>query len=599
MSGNMDKQKILVVDDEPHNVELICSYLEEEYDIITACNGVEALDKVESSSPDLILLDVMMPEMNGYQVCNKLKKSEKTRFIPVVMVTSLGDIKDREKGINAGADDFINKPVDFDELILRVKSLLRMKQYHDLLVSANRKILDVAEKKYRNLFDNANDGIILTDLDGTITSWNLASEKMFGWNPEEAIGQNVMSLLVPNDGLEDFKKIIHKVLEGGTVSVLELSCRHKGDTKFDAGLTVSTLKDENDNIIGMSGIVRDITERKWAWRALQESELKYRDLFENANDAIFIIDSNLRCRDVNKKALDMLGYSKDDLLSLRIPDLIPSEQSGISKLEFDKLREDGFYDGFVGKIQRKDRSLIDIEVSSSDIKSENKLIGSRNIIRNITERMKYEEELRSSLDEKVVLLREIHHRVKNNMQVISSLLSLQSRHIDDEKYLDIFKESQNRINIMSLVYEKIYRSTDVTNVDLKGYIKDLGNMLLQSYETDSSRIVLNINVVNVSVNVDFAVPLALVINELITNCIKHAFPDGRKGEIDLNINKDNNEYILTVSDNGVGISDNIDFEKTDTMGLSLVRILAENQLRGSIKINRDKGTEFEIRFKGG
>lgn len=217
----------------------------------------------------------------------------------------------------------------------------------------------------------------------------------------------------------------------------------------------------------------------------------------------------------------------------------------------------------------------------------------------ITKRKHAEEQIKASLKEKEVLLREIHHRVKNNMQIISSLLKLQAGYIEDKKYLEMFKESQNRILTMSLVHEKLYRSKDFTKINFKEYIHNLANGVFQSYSGRSSNILLNLNIENVELGIDSAIPCGLIINELVTNSLKHAFPGEKKGEIKIVLGKiDGNEYELTVSDNGIGIPEDIDFRKTETLGLHLVSILAEDQLSGKIKLDRSRGTEFSIRFGG-
>jgi PAS domain S-box-containing protein len=595
----MTKPKILVVDDEQSNVDLLETYLSPDYDVVTAFNGKEALVKVEKTSPDLILLDIVMPGMSGFEVCSKLKSNEKTLFIPVLAVTALNEWKDRVKGIEAGADDFLSKPVDFNELSLRIKSLLRIKQYHDKLELAKQELLGAAEEKYRNLFDNANDAIVITDLEGRVTSWNYAAKKVFGWTFREAAGQNIQSLLVSPDMVDDYNQTIKKVLNGEVVPRWEIVCKRKDATTMDVSMTISPLKDMEYNINGVSVIFRDITERKWAWSALQQSELKYRDLFENANDAIFILDSNLNYKDVNKKAVEVSGYQRKELLKMNIFDIIPPEQHMMAKLEFQKLSKFGFYEKFNGKIIRKDGRIIDVEINSSAIKDNDKVIGSRDILRDITERKLNEEKIKASLEEKEVLLKEVHHRVKNNMQIISSLLRLQSGYITDEKNIEIFKESQNRILSMSLVHEKLYTSRDFTKIDIKDYITDLTNTLLYSGKSSGGHIALKLVVDDVFLGVNSAVPFGLMLNELVTNCIKHAFPDGTDGKITIGLHETGDGGIeLIVSDNGVGIPEDIDFRKTESLGLHLVTILAEQQLRGEISMVRNGGTEFRIKFKG-
>ncbi len=208
-----------------------------------------------------------------------------------------------------------------------------------------------------------------------------------------------------------------------------------------------------------------------------------------------------------------------------------------------------------------------------------------------------EKQIKESLTEKEVLLREIHHRVKNNMQIISSLLRLQSGYITEKKYMDMFKESQNRIISMSLIHEKLYQSKGLARIDFNEYIRDLVNGLFHSYGVSGS-IALNIDGKDVSLGVDSAIPCGLIINELVTNSLKHAFPEGREGEIRISLRSiEENMIELLVSDNGVCIPEDVDIRKTESLGLHLVTILVENQLHGEINLNRSKGTEFQIKFR--
>ncbi len=215
------------------------------------------------------------------------------------------------------------------------------------------------------------------------------------------------------------------------------------------------------------------------------------------------------------------------------------------------------------------------------------------------ERKLAEEQIKSSLQEKEWLLREIHHRVKNNMQIVSSLLMHQSEYIKDKNIVDIFAESQNRIASMSLIHEKLYQSKDLAKIDFNEYVTDMVAGLLQSHGVNAGNIVINLNVENVSLDIDYAIPCGLIINELVTNSLKYAFPAGKKGEINISFRStDHNIFELMISDNGTGIPKDLDFRKTESLGLHLVTVLAENQLHGEINLNQSKGTEFQIKFRG-
>jgi two-component sensor histidine kinase len=213
----------------------------------------------------------------------------------------------------------------------------------------------------------------------------------------------------------------------------------------------------------------------------------------------------------------------------------------------------------------------------------------------IAERKRAEEQIKASLKEKEMLLKEIHHRVKNNLQVISSLLYLQSQNIVDKPLLEMFLDSRNRVRSMALVHERLYQSRDLARVDFAEYIRNLVSYLFRSYEVHSNVIKQKINIADVSLGIDAAVPCGLILNELVSNSLKHAFPDGRVGEIRIGLSSDNGKFTLMVSDNGVGFPKDLDLRNTQSLGLQLVNTLVE-QLEGTIELDRSGGTAFEITF---
>jgi two-component sensor histidine kinase len=201
------------------------------------------------------------------------------------------------------------------------------------------------------------------------------------------------------------------------------------------------------------------------------------------------------------------------------------------------------------------------------------------------------------LKKKELLLKEIHHRVKNNLQVISSLLNLQSQRIKDEKVVQMLHDSQNRIKSMALIHEKLYKSKDLAGIDFNEYLSDLIMNLFRTYRINSDKVKLKMNVMNISLGLDSAIPCGLIINELVSNSFKYAFSEGENGEICVEIHPaDDGKFILTVSDSGVGFPEELDFRSSETLGLQLVTSLVE-QLNGTIELDRSDGTKFTITFK--
>ena len=200
------------------------------------------------------------------------------------------------------------------------------------------------------------------------------------------------------------------------------------------------------------------------------------------------------------------------------------------------------------------------------------------------------------LQDKEMLMKEIHHRVKNNLMVISSLLSLQSKYIKDEESKEIFRESQNRAQSMALIHERLYRSTDMKSIDFADYIRSLTRDLFNTYSTQLGRVDLKMDVEDVEVDINNAVPLGLIINEMVTNSLKYAFPDDREGTISISFYKEKDEYLLEVRDDGIGIPEEFEVEKNDSLGMMLINSLT-SQISGQLEMERSPGTTFRIKFK--
>lgn len=246
--------------------------------------------------------------------------------------------------------------------------------------------------------------------------------------------------------------------------------------------------------------------------------------------------------------------------------------------------------------RRNDDSTFDAGIALASVYEDDIVTGLVCILRDITEQVKAEDQIKASLREKEVLLQEIHHRVKNNLQVISSLIALQSEYTDDDQMHQMFRESQNRIRSMALVHEQLYRSRDLARIDFSKYIMDLTSNLIHSYQKAIGRIQLHVNCDPIYLDIDTAIPCGLIINELVSNALKHAFPSDRSGTIMVQFHSSPDQKLtLIVCDDGVGFPDTLNVYKTETLGLQLVTSLTV-QLDATIGLQKVNGTSFEIRF---
>jgi PAS domain S-box-containing protein len=343
---------------------------------------------------------------------------------------------------------------------------------------------------------------------------------------------------------------------------------------------------------------QEITERKRVEEALRRAEEKYRIQFEGALDAIFVADAKTGIIiDCNPAATRLIGREKPELVGKHQRILHPPEETegGFSRT-FKQHLEEKQGQTLETQVVTKEGEIKDVAIKATllDIRGKKVIQG---IFRDITESKKAEEKIKSSLKEKEVMLKEIHHRVKNNLQIISSLLNLQSRHIKDNKeVLEMFKECQNRVKSMALIHNKLYQSRDMSRIDFAEYVHTLTQDLFQSYKISPGNIELKVNAESVFMDINSAIPCGLIINELVSNSLKHAFPDGKRGEITIDLHKDkDNKLSLSVADNGAGFPEGLDFKQTESLGLRLVCILTE-QLGGRMSLNRKKGTKFSLKI---
>jgi PAS domain S-box-containing protein len=438
------------------------------------------------------------------------------------------------------------------------------------------------------------DAIISKTLDGIITKWNAGAERIYGYSAQEIVGKNI-SILDPPDNPIATALIIERIKKGEPIIRYETVRRKKDGGLADISLTVSEIRDANTGLIGISSIAHDITKRKQIEDALRSSETRYRRLFETAHDGILILDFETgHIVDVNPFLINLLGYSHEQFLGKRMWEIGLFKDIVANKDNFEELQRKEYirYDDL--PLETADGRKIAVEFVSNVYKVNNKKVIQCNI-RDITERKMMTDLVETSLAEKETLLREIHHRVKNNLQIISSLLNLQIRKTDDPTTVEVLKDCQARVLSMALVHEHLYKGKDFSFIDLKNYIPSLGTELLQSYRTTSESVRFDLNIPDISIDINTAIPVGLIINELITNSLKYAFKGRKDGKLSITANETHQVLTLIVADNGIGIPEGITLENPTSLGLRLVKTLTD-QIDGTVAIDRTEGTKFVFTF---
>lgn len=454
--------------------------------------------------------------------------------------------------------------------------------------------LHESSQKLKILFQAAPVAIFVLDTEANVTMWNTAAEQIFGWTAEEVVGKPYP--LVPPDAWKELSERFKKLLSGDTLSGAELKRLRKDGSLVDVSLFLSPLRNAQDEVCAAIGVAMDISSRKQAQDALVETKERYRCLVEYSPYGIAIHDGE-RFMFVNDAGSTMLGAeTPETLIGMPVMDFIhPDEREAGKKCIEEVLSQGRIFSRFEMKVVRLDGEVADFEMAAIPFVFQN-IAAVHLIATDVSDRKLAEEKLRVSLLEKEVLVKELHHRVKNNLQVIYALLGLQSRYLRDERDVAIFIESQNRVRTLALINEELFLSENLTQIDFAACIRRLSAHLYDSYGSEPISIEHHIAAGDMF-DIDMAVPCGLIINELVCNSLKYAFPDrtNTAGKVCIDLDKEADRYILRVSDNGVGLPAGLDFSNATSLGFRLVKILA-NQICASIDITTEKGTQFIISF---
>lgn len=431
------------------------------------------------------------------------------------------------------------------------------------------------------------------------TTWISDSvESITGLNPEKFIEDELLwiSNIHPDDN-EAVNNFYEELLKKETAEfVYRWKCADgKYRWFFNRAIVI---KDKTNNPKEIHGIWFDITDRKEFEKKIEQSENKFRNLVERMSDLVIQIDANLKIQFVTPSIKQILGYTPEEILGKTFNKYIRPKNIHLVFNSVRNILNGHFIDNLEIEIQRKDDSTAIIQFSGMPIYEQGKIIGIQAVGRDITKRKLVEEQLKTTISEKTVLLREVHHRVKNNLQAIIYLIEMQIDRITDTKVQTFLRELQEQARTMSYVYEQLYHSDTLSQIDMQLYVQNLASSVIQAFGGGKS-IKLDVNSDSFHLDVTEAMPCGLVINELLTNSLKYAFPQGynREPRIYLNITKSEDTITIKIGDNGVGMPKDFDWRKTESLGLKLVNLWVNYQLSGSIDLDNTNGTVFTIKFK--
>ncbi|MBV5317875.1 MAG: PAS domain S-box protein [Desulfobulbaceae bacterium] len=455
-----------------------------------------------------------------------------------------------------------------------------------------------SEERFRTLATLAPVGIYLTSPEGLCQYANPRWCVMAGLSQEEALGGGWMQGLHPDDRDRVFSCWQEMTRSRGRWGYEYRFLTREGKVTWVYGLATPQF-DVTGKVIRYIGINTDITERKQAEESLRESEDRHRSLYASSPDGMMLTAPDGRIFSANESLCLLLGRTEAEIKQIGRSGIMDTSDPRLA-LALEERNRTGRLQNVELTCVRKDGLKIPVELSSTVFQDKDGDTRTSIIIHDITERKQVEAALQASLAEKDILLREVHHRVKNNMAAIIGLFDLQRQTMDDLRSQTVLVELSSRVRAMSLVHEKLYRSESLSQIDFQDYIQSLLSHLRTSF--GSPEVQCEVDAQGVALPLDLAVPCGMIINELITNALKYAFPAKRSGTNDagariwVTMRHDHDCFTLSVGDNGVGLAAGFDLNTTKTLGLSLVRMLGQHQLGGQYQIEQTHGVRFTLTF---
>ena len=445
-------------------------------------------------------------------------------------------------------------------------------------------------ESYQTLFDSISDAIYIQNKEGTIMEVNKGALDMYGFTKDEIIGKDPSFLAAP--GKVDMDKTMKHVdlALNGKPQTFEWWGKRKNGDIFPKEINLTKGHYFGEDVI--IAVARDVTDKYEREVELKQNEQLFRQLFQNSPLAIAMLDPHGDIKMLNNGFEEIFGYTEDELKGISLDSVVvPEDDLEVAR----KLSASNKPFQTTSKRKRKDGSAIHVLIYGVPVKVNNEVIAIYGIYADITDRINAEKQLKLSLQEKEVLLSEIHHRVKNNLAVITGLLELQSHKLENEEAVNALKDSQMRINSMALIHEKLYQNKNLSQIEFDKYTHELITVIKSSHLTADQPVNINLDCENVELPITTAIPCGLLINEIVTNSIKHAFNGVKGAEVNLSLKKLNDDVELKISDNGKGLPVKFEDLETKSLGIILIRTLTR-QLGADLIVNGTDGTAYDIKF---
>ncbi len=586
--------KFLILEDVETDVELIMDQVQAadiNCQFVTTDNEDGFIKLMVEFKPDLILADYSLPTYDGMSALKYvLTHSPET---PVVMVTGSINEETAVKCMKSGAVDYILKD-KMERLGLAVRVALSNKKIRQDKIKVEKDLVK-RELYYRNILKYMHDEIVVISKDYIIEDINNSVLTVIGKKRKEILGTTCYQTLYGCDspcynfGIECPHE---KVFSTGLRYQYQRKARDTTGKEIWVDIMTSPLFDENKNVTHIIESYRNVTDLI----RIKESERRLLQVVKQSPVSVIVMDKNRKVLYVNDAFTNLNGYTKDEIIGTELESIGDFSIAEDNNLYNQVLNGENVKSVFYNR--KKDGTEYWVSaVLAPFFNSEGYITGLIEIQEDITKRLEDEKQIAKDLEEKELLLQEIYHRVNNNMQIMISLLNIQIDNTDSAGEKKGLITAQSRIGAISAIHNNIYQEKSFTDINFNKVVNNIYNNLCVNLMIFQGNIKFSVNADISHFGLDLAQPCALIVNELLSNCLCHAFPNGNgKIEVDLNID-DSGEITLQVKDNGIGIPEDVDLEKSETTGFSLIYLLVSGQLGGTVKFIRNKGTTVEISFK--
>jgi len=550
-----------------------------------ASYGEDAIEKANELKPDIILMDIVLKgSMDGITAAKAISELE----IPVIYITALTDDATVNRALISAPYGYLIKPYDIRKLKISIEVALYKKQMENKLKQSQ-------ENYYQTIFENTGAATVIIEENKLISLVNMEFTSLTGFSKEEIERKMKWTEIFFQEDISQMKDYhrLRRVNPDHAPRNYEARLVTRNGNVKPVHLTVAMIPGTEKSMAS----ILDMTELRRSKMAIKESQERFKSIFDNAAEAIILFDCQGNIVESNDKIKEIFGFKNGEIIGQNFVDMMSMMGMDYedAKMILEDLISGNELKQVVWNIKNKHENKIIFRVRPSLIKTKNRVIGILLIMEDITELKNVENSLKYSLEEKEVLLREIHHRVKNNLQIISSLLSLQRLQVEDSQTADILWECQGRVRAMAMIHENLYQSHDLGSINFRNYVEMMLYDIFNLYRVNKKSVKLDTLIESVEMGIETAMPCGLVINELATNSIKHAFPQGN-GTIRIELKTDNDLHILIFEDDGIGLPENLDPLKSKKLGLMVVNTLV-NQLNGEMEIDRSNGTKFIIKFR--